>query len=102
MNVRIALNGQVLSVNEVGPRQMGGASSAVGAGVGGARARRWSRGARGVCAGARVLRGPDWKWRDQDGPHPALGTVTSDLHNGWVDVRSVHTPLPTSIAILLL
>ncbi|XP_050562022.1 E3 ubiquitin-protein ligase Ufd4 isoform X2 [Spodoptera frugiperda] len=86
----LEIYGKVLSVNEVGPRQMGGASSAVGAGVGGARARRWSRGARGVCAGARVLRGPDWKWRDQDGPHPALGTVTSDLHNGWVDVRWDH------------
>ncbi|KAG6439848.1 hypothetical protein O3G_MSEX001140, partial [Manduca sexta] len=49
-----------------------------------------SRGARGLCAGARVVRGPDWKWRDQDGPHPALGTVTSDLHNGWVDVRWDH------------
>ncbi|KAH9632321.1 hypothetical protein HF086_010246 [Spodoptera exigua] len=86
----LEIYGKVLSVNEVGPRQMGGASSAVGAAVGGARARRWSRGARGVCAGARVLRGPDWKWRDQDGPHPALGTVTSDLHNGWVDVRWDH------------
>ncbi|XP_063893453.1 E3 ubiquitin-protein ligase Ufd4 isoform X5 [Helicoverpa armigera] len=85
----LEIYGKVVSVNEVGPRQCGGGGAAVGAG-GGARARRWSRGARGVCAGARVLRGPDWKWRDQDGPHPALGTVTSDLHNGWVDVRWDH------------
>lgn len=82
---------QVVSVNEVAPRQAGGpsggASAGAGAGARGACARRWSRGARGLCAGARVLRGPDWKWREQDGPQPALGTVTSDLHNGWVDVR---------------
>lgn len=66
----------------------GPCSGGGGAGAGG-RARRWSRGARGLCAGARVVRGPDWKWRDQDGPHPALGTLTSDLHNGWVDVKLV-------------
>ncbi|XP_075974735.1 ubiquitin fusion-degradation 4-like isoform X4 [Anticarsia gemmatalis] len=81
--------GKVLSVCESAPRQSGGAATGGSAAAGGARARRWARGARAVCAGARVLRGPDWKWRDQDGPHPALGTVTSDLHNGWVDVRSV-------------
>lgn len=79
---------------ETPPKQSGGGgccgASGATAGSGGARARRWSRGTRGVCAGARVVRGPDWKWRDQDGPHPALGTVTSDLHNGWVDVRSAH------------
>ncbi|CAG9113727.1 unnamed protein product [Plutella xylostella] len=46
--------------------------------------------ARGACAGARVVRGPDWKWREQDGPPPARGTLTSDLHNGWVDVRWDH------------
>ncbi|BFZ12481.1 hypothetical protein BsWGS_15521 [Bradybaena similaris] len=31
--------------------------------------------------GARVIRGMDWKWRDQDGNPPGEGTVT-----GWVDV----------------
>ncbi|KAK7477746.1 hypothetical protein BaRGS_00031034 [Batillaria attramentaria] len=36
--------------------------------------------------GARVVRGMDWKWRDQDGSPPGEGTVTGDLHNGWVDV----------------
>jgi len=35
---------------------------------------------------ARVMRGLDWKWRDQDGPAPSEGTVTGDLHNGWIDV----------------
>ncbi|XP_065207160.1 E3 ubiquitin-protein ligase HECTD1 isoform X3 [Planococcus citri] len=34
--------------------------------------------------GARVTRGIDWKWRDQDGP--GEGTVTGNLHNGWVDI----------------
>lgn len=32
--------------------------------------------------GARVVRGMDWKWRDQDGNPPGEGTVTGDLHNG--------------------
>ena len=32
--------------------------------------------------GARVVRGLDWKWRDQDGNPSAEGTVTSELHNG--------------------
>ncbi|XP_072939169.1 E3 ubiquitin-protein ligase Ufd4 isoform X2 [Epargyreus clarus] len=87
--------GKVVSVQEQPPRQAAGgagnsgAASAGGAAAG-ARARRWSRGARGLCAGARVVRGPDWKWRDQDGAQPAIGTVTSDLHNGWVDVRWEH------------
>ncbi|CAG9785575.1 unnamed protein product [Diatraea saccharalis] len=94
----LELYGKVVSVCETAPRQCGGSGTGVGStpaggtqgSGGGARARRWSRGARGLCAGARVLRGPDWKWRDQDGPHPAMGTVTSDLHNGWVDVRWDH------------
>ncbi|XP_073949307.1 LOW QUALITY PROTEIN: ubiquitin fusion-degradation 4-like [Choristoneura fumiferana] len=107
----LEIYGKVVSVCETAPRQCGsaGAGAAAGAGAGavaarggagagavagaacgGARSRRWSRGARGLCAGARVTRGPDWKWRDQDGPHPATGTVTSDLHNGWVDVRWDH------------
>ncbi|XP_074662874.1 E3 ubiquitin-protein ligase HECTD1-like [Tubulanus polymorphus] len=36
--------------------------------------------------GARVVRGMDWKWRDQDGIPPGEGTVTGELHNGWIDV----------------
>ncbi|XP_075699792.1 E3 ubiquitin-protein ligase HECTD1 isoform X12 [Rhinoderma darwinii] len=32
--------------------------------------------------GARVIRGIDWKWRDQDGSAQGEGTVTGDLHNG--------------------
>ncbi|KAJ0175593.1 hypothetical protein K1T71_008752 [Dendrolimus kikuchii] len=93
----LEIYGKVVSVVETPPKQSGGggccgasSGNTVAGSGGGARARRWSRGARGVCAGARVVRGPDWKWRDQDGPHPALGTVTSDLHNGWVDVRWDH------------
>ncbi|XP_053207496.1 E3 ubiquitin-protein ligase HECTD1-like isoform X2 [Panonychus citri] len=35
---------------------------------------------------ARVVRGPDWKWRDQDGNPPGEGTITGDIHNGWIDV----------------
>ncbi|PVD26171.1 hypothetical protein C0Q70_13840 [Pomacea canaliculata] len=36
--------------------------------------------------GARVVRGMDWKWRDQDGNPAGEGTVTGELRNGWVDV----------------
>ncbi|XP_041069866.1 E3 ubiquitin-protein ligase HECTD1 isoform X1 [Carcharodon carcharias] len=36
--------------------------------------------------GARVVRGVDWKWRDQDGNPPGEGTITGELHNGWIDV----------------
>lgn len=39
--------------------------------------------------GARVARGPDWKWRDQDGV-TSEGTVTGELHNGWIDVTWDH------------
>ncbi|XP_072896168.1 E3 ubiquitin-protein ligase HECTD1 isoform X4 [Hemitrygon akajei] len=31
--------------------------------------------------GARVVRGIDWKWRDQDGNPPGEGTITGELHN---------------------
>ena len=40
--------------------------------------------------GARVCRGPDWKWRDQDGMSMGEGTVTGELHNGWIDVTWDH------------
>ena len=40
--------------------------------------------------GARVVRGIDWKWRDQDGRTPGEGTVTGELHNGWIDVTWDH------------
>ena len=32
--------------------------------------------------GARVIRGVDWKWREQDGSPPGIGTVTGELRNG--------------------
>ena len=32
--------------------------------------------------GARVVRGVDWKWRDQDGMPPVPGTVIGELRNG--------------------
>lgn len=35
-----------------------------------------------MCPGARVVRGMDWKWRDQDGTPPGEGTVSGELHNG--------------------
>ncbi|CAG2067658.1 unnamed protein product, partial [Timema podura] len=33
-----------------------------------------------LLVGARVVRGLDWKWRDQDGNPPGEGTVTGELH----------------------
>nr|XP_050852146.1 E3 ubiquitin-protein ligase HECTD1 isoform X6 [Vespula vulgaris] len=45
---------------------------------------------RHLVAGARVVRGLDWKWRDQDGVPPGEGTVTGELHNGWIDVTWDH------------
>ncbi|KAK7791453.1 hypothetical protein R5R35_010932 [Gryllus longicercus] len=43
-----------------------------------------------LVVGARVVRGLDWKWRDQDGNPPGEGTVTGELHNGWIDVTWDH------------
>lgn len=42
-----------------------------------------------MVVGARVVRGIDWKWRDQDGNPPGEGTITGELHNGWIDVTWV-------------
>ncbi|TDG98519.1 hypothetical protein EPR50_G00201110 [Perca flavescens] len=39
-----------------------------------------------IVPGARVVRGIDWKWRDQDGNPSGDGTVTGEAHNGWIDV----------------
>ncbi|XP_062863378.1 E3 ubiquitin-protein ligase HECTD1 isoform X6 [Trichomycterus rosablanca] len=39
-----------------------------------------------IVPGARVVRGIDWKWRDQDGNPQGEGTVTGEAHNGWIDV----------------
>lgn len=43
-----------------------------------------------LVVGARVVRGLDWKWRDQDGNPAGEGTVTGELHNGWIDVTWDH------------
>ena len=43
-----------------------------------------------MVVGARVVRGLDWKWRYQDGTPPGEGTVTGELHNGWIDVTWDH------------
>eukprot|EP00049_Salpingoeca_infusionum_P023060 m.10178 g.10178 ORF g.10178 m.10178 type:complete len:2070 (+) comp5531_c0_seq1:203-6412(+) len=42
---------------------------------------------RRVQPGLRVVRGPDWKWNNQDGDPPGPGTVVSSIENGWVDVK---------------
>lgn len=34
-----------------------------------------------IVPGARVVRGIDWKWRDQDGNPAGEGTVTGEAHN---------------------
>lgn len=81
--------GTVVSVYEGPPRTSGPLlNSAYG------RARRLNRAIRNYAvAGSRVMRGPDWKWTDQDGvEEPGTGTVLADAHNGWVDVRWDHGP----------
>ena len=35
-----------------------------------------------MVVGARVVRGADWKWRNQDGRPPGKGTITGELRNG--------------------
>ncbi|XP_076022165.1 E3 ubiquitin-protein ligase HECTD1 isoform X2 [Genypterus blacodes] len=35
-----------------------------------------------IVPGARVIRGIDWKWRDQDGNPAGEGTVSGEAHNG--------------------
>jgi len=38
--------------------------------------------------GTVVVRGPDWKWGDQDGVPPGKGVVVSELSsNGWLQVK---------------
>ncbi|XP_011189869.2 E3 ubiquitin-protein ligase Ufd4 isoform X3 [Zeugodacus cucurbitae] len=41
-----------------------------------------------ITTGARVVRGVDWHWDDQDGC--CEGTVTGEIHNGWIDVKWDH------------
>ncbi|CAO1338887.1 unnamed protein product [Diamesa serratosioi] len=40
--------------------------------------------------GSRVIRGVDWRWDDQDGTVPCEGVVTSEINNGWIDVKWNH------------
>ena len=35
-----------------------------------------------LTTGAKVVRGVDWKWREQDGNPSGIGTVTGELRNG--------------------
>lgn len=38
--------------------------------------------------GTRVVRGPDWKWGDQDGPPPGEGRIIGELgEDGWIRVQ---------------
>lgn len=41
-----------------------------------------------MTTGARVIRGVDWRWEEQDGC--AEGTITGEIHNGWIDVKWDH------------
>lgn len=35
-----------------------------------------------LSVGSKVVRGMDWKWKDQDGNPPGEGLVTGELQNG--------------------
>lgn len=37
---------------------------------------------RNLRVGSKVVRGRDWKWKNQDGSIPGEGMVTSELQNG--------------------
>ncbi|KAM9708078.1 E3 ubiquitin-protein ligase HECTD1 isoform 2-T3 [Menidia menidia] len=50
-----------------------------------------------IVPGARVVRGIDWKWRDQDGNPAGEGTVTGEAHNG--PASSTVGPSVTPVAI---
>lgn len=41
-----------------------------------------------ITCGARVVRGVDWRWDGQDGS--CEGTITGEIHNGWIDVKWDH------------
>lgn len=43
-----------------------------------------------ITTGARVVRGVDWRWDDQDGAPAGEGVVTGEIHNGWIDVKWDH------------
>lgn len=43
-----------------------------------------------ITTGARVIRGVDWRWDDQDGSPTGEGTVSGEIHNGWIDVKWDH------------
>ncbi|XP_053365630.1 E3 ubiquitin-protein ligase HECTD1 isoform X3 [Clarias gariepinus] len=49
-----------------------------------------------IVPGARVVRGIDWKWRDQDGNPAGEGTVTGEAHNGpptpWSSLAKNNCP----------
>merc|ERR1719281_1372601 len=43
--------------------------------------------------GAKVKRGPDWKWEKQDGGNGGIGTImtpTESTDDGWCRVRWAH------------
>lgn len=46
-----------------------------------------------IVPGARVVRGIDWKWRDQDGNPAGEGTVTGEAHNGPASSSSSSSSL---------
>ncbi|XP_029900687.1 E3 ubiquitin-protein ligase HECTD1 [Myripristis murdjan] len=52
-----------------------------------------------IVPGARVVRGIDWKWRDQDGNPAGEGTVTGEAHNvscGWMVFQRLGESMPRS------
>ncbi|XP_041122675.1 E3 ubiquitin-protein ligase HECTD1-like isoform X8 [Polyodon spathula] len=55
-----------------------------------------------IVPGARVVRGIDWKWRDQDGNPLGEGTVTGEAHNGtaqtWNSLVKNNCPDKSSTA----
>lgn len=50
---------------------------------------------REIAVGTKVVRGPDWKWGNQDGGEGCIGVVVKLKGNGWVDVKWENQKKPT-------
>ena len=55
-----------------------------------------------LCVGLRVVRGPDWKWQDQDGGEGHAGTIVEigGVYKPGEGKETTHPPSPRGTVIL--